>query len=191
VSPRRQRLTTIVLMGVAGSGKSSVMQVLARELGWPTLEGDTVHPPGNVAKMAAGEPLSDADRAPWLEAIASWIAEREGERSSSILTCSALRRSYRDVLRRGQPSVWFVHLVAPVEVLEARMRARRGHFMPPSMLASQLATLEPLAHDEPGSTVDATQPPESIADRIIAALALAWIRPQGRSVRGERSSRKT
>lgn len=172
MSPRRQRVITIVLMGVAGVGKSSVLQALVQRLDWPTLEGDSLHPPENVTKMAAGTPLTDDDRAPWLEAVARWIGDRERERSSSIVTCSALRKPYRDVLRRGHPSVWFAHLAAPVAELEARIRKRKGHFMPPSMLGSQLATLEPLARDEPGSTVDATPAPEVIAGRIIAKLRL-------------------
>ena len=172
MSPRRQRLTTIVLMGVAGSGKSRVMATLEEQLGWPALEGDDLHPPENVAKMAAGTPLTDADRLPWLRAISEWIGEREAERSSSIVACSALRRAYRDLLRRGHPSVWFVLLAAPVEVLEQRIRTRRGHYMPASLLASQLETLEPLERGEPGWAVDATPPPDVIAARIIEALRL-------------------
>jgi gluconokinase len=172
MSPRRQRLVTVVLMGVAGSGKSSVMAALVARLGWPALEGDALHPPDNVAKMAAGVPLTDTDRAPWLAAIGDWIAEREAERQSSFVTCSALRRDYRGVLRRGHPSVWFVHLAAPRDVLEARIRRREGHFMPASMLDSQLATLEPLEPDEPGTTLDATAASDEIADRIVAMLRL-------------------
>ena len=173
MSPRRQRLVTLVLMGVAGSGKSSVMDALVARLGWPALEGDALHPPANVAKMAAGVPLTDADRAPWLAAIGDWISKREAERQSSLLTCSALRRSYRDVLRRGHPSVWFVHLAAPRDVLEARIRGRSGHFMPASMLDSQLATLAPLEADEPGTTIHATAPPDVLADNVIGMLRLS------------------
>ena len=173
MSPRRQRLTCVVLMGVAGSGKSSVMAALVARLGWPALEGDALHPPANVAKMAAGVPLTDLDRAPWLAAVAEWIGEREAARESAVLTCSALRRLYRDVLRAGHPSVWFVHLDAPRAVLEERIAAREGHFMPPSMLDSQLATLEPLAPDEPGSTMEALSPPDRIAETIITMLRLA------------------
>lgn len=172
MSPRRQRLTTVVLMGVAGSGKSSVMAALVARLGWPSLEGDTLHPPANVAKMASGEPLTDADRAPWLAAIAQWIDERERERRSSVVTCSALRRRYRDVLRAGRPSVWFVHLETPRAVLADRIEHREGHFMPVSMLESQLATLEPLGPEEPGTTHEALEPPDVIADLLVSELRL-------------------
>jgi gluconokinase len=160
-------------MGVAGSGKSSVMAALAARLGWPALEGDSLHPPANVAKMAAGLPLTDADRAPWLDAIGRWIDERVAERRSSLVTCSALRRSYRDALRRGRPSVWFVHLSAPPHVLAARMTRREGHFMPASLLDSQLATLEPLGPDEPGTSIETLAPPDDLADELIGALRLA------------------
>jgi gluconokinase len=173
MSPRRRRVTTLVLMGVAGSGKSSVMAELRDRLGWPTLEGDELHPPANVRKMAAGTPLTDRDRAPWLRRIARWIGEREREGVSSLVTCSALRRDYRDLLRDGHASVWFVHLDAPPRVLEARMERRTGHFMPASMLASQLATLEPLGRDEPGWTIDASAPIEAAAQVIVERLSLA------------------
>ena len=166
------RRTTIIVMGVAGAGKSSVMRALAAKLRWPALEGDGLHPAPNVAKMAAGVPLTDDDRSPWLEAISKSIGEREAERSSSVVTCSALRRRYRDVLRRGHPSVWFVHLVAPGDVLASRITKRTGHYMPPELLTSQLETLEPLEADEPGSTIDATGSPAEIAERIVTSLAL-------------------
>lgn len=172
MAPRRQRLTTIVVMGVAGVGKSSVMAALEARLRWPTLEGDALHPAANIEKMAAGVPLDDTDRAPWLARIAAWIGDREAERSSSIVTCSALRRTYRDVLRRGHRSVWFVHLVAPAQVIATRIEHREGHFMPVGMLASQLGTLEPLGPDEPGWAVEALAPSGEIADRVIAHLRL-------------------
>jgi gluconokinase len=172
MSPRRRRITTIVLMGVAGVGKSSVMTALAERLAWPTLEGDTLHPASNVAKMAAGVPLTDDDRAPWLEAISAWIGVRERERSSSIVTCSALRRRYRDRLRRGHPSVWFVHLTAPPDVVAARIGERSGHYLPAAMLLSQLDTLEPLEPDEPGWAVEALAPPRQIAERILTSSRL-------------------
>jgi gluconokinase len=170
--PRRQRLTSLVLMGVAGAGKSSVMAALERRLGWPAMEGDGLHPPANVAKMAAGVALTDADREPWLKAVAAWIGAQEAARRSSLVTCSALRRRYRDVLRRGHPWIWFVHLEAPSSVLRERIGGRSGHFMPASMLDSQLATLEPLEPDEPGSTVEALGTPVQVADRLIQSLRL-------------------
>jgi gluconokinase len=159
-------------MGVAGSGKSSVMAALGERLGWPRLEGDSLHPQSNVEKMLSGRPLTDDDRWPWLEQIAAWIDAREAERASSIVTCSALRRAYRDVLREGHPSVWFVHLVAPHRVLATRMERRDGHFMPRALLQSQLETLEPLERDEPGWAIDSVAPSSEIADRIAAALRL-------------------
>jgi gluconokinase len=170
--PKRQRLVSLVLMGPAGAGKSSVMAALEDRLGWPSLEGDALHPAANVAKMAAGTPLTDADREPWLAAISAWIGDRERERRSSLVTCSALRRDYRDVLRRGHPWVWFVHLDVPGDVLASRISGRSGHFMPASLVASQLSTLEPLAADEPGTTLPAVDSAARLADRIIETLHL-------------------
>ena len=141
-------------------------------LGWPALEGDDLHPPENAAKMAAGVPLTDADRAPWLASVAAWIGERERERVSSIVTCSALRRRYRDRLRQGHPWVWFVHLDVPAGTLVERIAGRTGHLMPPSMLESQLATLEPLQPDEPGTTIPALGPPTALAEQIVETLRL-------------------
>jgi carbohydrate kinase (thermoresistant glucokinase family) len=156
-------------MGVAGAGKSTVMAELASRLGWRTLEGDDLHPPGNVAKMAAGRPLTDEDREPWLAAIAAWIGRAAAAAAPSIVACSALRRRYRDVLGAAGGGVIFVHLVAPAEVLATRMAGRAGHFMPPDLLASQLDLLEPLA-DETGFSLDATRPPAAIADEILERL---------------------
>ena len=161
--------TTLVLMGVAGAGKSTVMAELASRLGWRTLEGDDLHPPANVAKMAAGRPLTDEDRAPWLAAIAAWIGGLAEAGEPSIVTCSALRRRYRDVLRAAGGGVIFVHLVAPAEVLATRMAGRAGHFMLPDLLTSQLELLEPLA-GEPGFSVDATRPPAAIGHEILERL---------------------
>ena len=170
--PRRQRLISLVVMGVAGSGKSSFMAALAERLDWPALEGDSLHPAANVAKMAAGVPLSDDDRLPWLAEVAAWIGEREAERRSSVATCSALRRRYRDVLRRGHPWVWFVHLDAPAEVLRSRIAGRERHFLPATMLESQLATLERLQPDEPGTTIQALAPPTELVEQVIDRLGL-------------------
>lgn len=147
---------TVVLMGVSGSGKSSVAAELADRTGWEFMEGDDLHPERNRSKMAAGHPLDDDDRWPWLRRIADWIGEQEAAGRNAVVTASALRRPYRDLLRAGHPSVHFVHLLAPPDVLAERMAAREGHFMPLSLLESQFATLEPLEPDEPGIEVEST-----------------------------------
>jgi gluconokinase len=162
---------TVVVMGVSGVGKSHVAAALAASTGWPLLEGDSLHSERNRARMSAGLPLTDADRAPWLAAVANWIGEREAAGENAVLTCSALRRRYRDTLRSGHPSVWFAHLTAPAEVLESRLRARTGHFMPASLLASQLATLEPLQPDEPGAVIGVAGDPDRLAAEIRRRLA--------------------
>lgn len=159
--------TTIVVMGVSGSGKTSAAVELARRLGWRYIEGDDLHPAASVAKMAAGVPLDDDDRRPWLRRIAEVIGEHEAAGASVIVTCSALRRSYRDVLRAGHPSVWFAHVDVPREVLVRRLAARQGHYMPPSLLDSQLAALEPLGDDEPGGVIDGAGPlTETVAELL-------------------------
>ncbi|MGY5307386.1 gluconokinase [Nocardia gipuzkoensis] len=155
-------------MGVSGSGKTTVGTRLADALGVDYAEGDEFHPPANVAKMAAGTPLDDADREPWLDALAGWLAERSGQ--GAVVTCSALRRVYRDRLRASAPDAFFLHLDLPRGELERRVAERRGHFMPPSLLDSQLATLEPLEPDEIGSTVDGTRSPEDLVREVVAAL---------------------
>src|SRR4029453_14161790 len=129
----------------AGSGKSTVAQILARRLSWAFAEADDFHSAANVAKMASGTPLTDEDRQPWLESIRTWIDTNPGD---SVVTCSALRRSYRDILRGAPANVRFLHLSGTQESIAARMAARTSHFMPTSLLASQLATLEPLEGDE-------------------------------------------
>jgi gluconokinase len=171
VSPRPS--VTVVLMGVSGAGKSTVSEVLVEKLGWPSAEADDFHSAANVAKMSSGHPLTDEDRWPWLRAIAAWIGDREAAAENAVLTCSALRRTYRDVLRAGHPSVCFAHLLVERAILEHRMERRRGHYMPASLLDSQLATLEPLDEDEPGIVVAAAAPPERIADDIVQRLHLS------------------
>lgn len=137
-------------MGVAGSGKSTVGAALAQRLGVSFEDADHMHPPGNVAKMAAGQPLTDADRHPWLERVGAWLTTHH----DGVMSCSALKRAYRDQLRATCPSVRFLHLRGSPELIEERLAARTGHFLPASLLASQLATLEPLGTDERGVTVD-------------------------------------
>ena len=160
-------MAVVVVMGVSGSGKTTVGTALAERLGVPYAEADEFHPKANIDKMTSGVPLTDADREPWLRAIAAWIGERA--RDGGVVTCSALKRSYRDLLREGGPA-WFLHLHGPQEVIAARMSGRTGHFMPPSLLDSQFADLEPLAPDEPGRTVDVTAPAETIVDEAESAL---------------------
>ncbi|MFI6046837.1 gluconokinase [Nocardia sp. NPDC051321] len=161
-------LPVVVVMGVSGSGKSTVGRALAAELGVEYAEGDDFHPAANIAKMAAGIPLDDADRAPWLDLVAAWMGDRTEQ--GGVITCSALKRAYRDRLRAAAPDAFFLHLAAPREELAHRMTDRTGHFMPSSLLDSQLAALEPLAGDERGSTVDATRDPAELARETSAAL---------------------
>lgn len=158
-------------MGVSGSGKTTVMAELERRLGWPFAEADEFMPPANVEKMRTGHPLTDEDRWPWLRALAGWIGEREAAGENALMTCSALRRRYRNLLRDGHPSVWFASLDVPEAELADRLAHRTGHYMPASLLASQLETLEPLGADEPGAHIRADQPPESTADEILRRLA--------------------
>jgi gluconokinase len=165
----------VVVMGVSGSGKSTVGRRLADVLGATFLEGDEHHPPLNREKMAAGVPLSDADRQPWLDALGDLLARAYAAGTPTVLSCSALRRSYRDVLRSAvRPgSVFFVHLHGPPALLGARLRARRGHFMPASLLQSQLATLEPLGPDEAGVVVEAADTLDEAVRRSLDAIAAA------------------
>ena len=162
----------IVVMGVSGTGKSAIGAGLAADLNWAFAEGDAFHSAANQAKMASGTPLTDDDRWPWLRDIAGWISQHS---NGGVVACSALRRSYRDVLRIGAPDVRFLHLVAPAAELDRRMRNRPGHFMPASLLGSQLETLEPLAPDEAGTQLDATG--GSIADVVASATTIVrgWL----------------
>jgi gluconokinase len=161
----------VVVMGVAGTGKTTIGPLLAARLGVPYAEGDDFHPPANIAKMSAGTPLDDADRWPWLDAIGAWAGGRRG--LGGVVSCSALKRSYRDRLRAGAPGVVFVHLSGERALIEDRMAHRQGHFMPTALLDSQFATLQPPAADEAGVTVDVTGSPAEITER--AALALAGL----------------
>ena len=169
-APSIPATTSIVVMGVSGSGKTSVAVELARRLGWDYIEGDDLHPEANVGKMRAGVALDDEDRWPWLREVAAVIGERERAGTSFLVTCSALKRSYRDLLRDGHPSVWFAHVDPSEEALTERLRGRTGHYMPPSLLGSQLATLEPLAPDEPGAAVPGEDSVEQTTTDLLAAL---------------------
>lgn len=162
---------TIVVVGVSGTGKTTVAELLVELLGWAFAEGDTFHPAANVEKMRAGHPLDDEDRWPWLEALAAWIGAREREGVGAVVTCSALKRPYRDLLRRDNTSVWFAHVATSPEALRDRLAKRAGHYMPPSLLESQLATLEPLGRDEPGLTVSGEGEPAEVAGVILKGLA--------------------
>lgn len=159
----------IVMMGVSGSGKSTVGAALADRLGVQFAEGDDAHPAANRATMAAGIPLTDADRWPWLQELRDWAAAQQ---HGCVLTCSALRRAYRDVLREAGPDVVLLHMSAPAALLGARMGRRPGHFMPTSLLASQLATFEPLAPDEPGHVLDTTGEVVNVVAAALVALGL-------------------
>jgi gluconokinase len=165
--PERSVAPVMVVMGVSGCGKSTVGALLAETLHVEFAEGDGFHPAANIAKMAAGTPLTDADRAPWLDIVADWLGERQ-ERGG-VVSCSALMRSYRDRLRAAAPGAFFVHLAASRAELARRMDERRGHFMPSTLLDSQLAALQPLASDEFGVTVDATKEPAELVREAVTA----------------------
>jgi gluconokinase len=159
----------IVLMGVAGSGKSVVGAALAARIGATYLDGDDLHPPANIAKMSRGEPLTDADRWPWLSLVGQRLAEPDG---ILILGCSALKRRYRDHIReKANAPVTFVHLSGTKALIASRMGARTGHFMPTSLLDSQFAALEPPAADESAVTVNIHGPVKRAVDEIVAQLA--------------------
>jgi gluconokinase len=160
-----------VVMGVCGSGKSTIGAALARQLNATFLEGDEFHPPANVARMAAGTALTDADRQGWLTTLGERLAEAERSGEAVVLACSALKRSYRDILRSHAGDLALVVLAGTPALLEQRMAARTGHYMPPSLLASQLATLEPPRADEHALTLDIAREPEALVRD-----ALAWLR---------------
>jgi len=161
---------SIVVMGVCGSGKTTVGERLARRLGWTYIEGDRLHPDANVAKMRSGKPLSDTDRWPWLDAIAAAITREHARGRQAVVACSALKRSYRERLTAGASPLFFVHLSGEQTLLAERMAARRGHYMPPGLLASQLATLEPPGADEQALTLDAELAPDTLVAQICATL---------------------
>lgn len=167
-APPAEGTPILVIMGVAGSGKTTVGRTVAARLGWPFLDADAFHPPENVEKMRRGEPLDDADRRPWLEAMRAAIAEHAARSEPAVFTCSALKRAYRSALASGHEGrLLWVHLQGDPELIAARLRARRDHFMPPGMLASQFEALEA---PPDALTLDVTEPPERLADAIVAGL---------------------
>ena len=157
----------LLLMGVSGSGKSTVGALLAEALRIPFADADAFHPPQNVAKMARGEALTDADRLPWLDALGAWLAART---EGGVIGCSALKRDYRDRLRMHAPALRILHLAGPPDLIAARQSARRDHFMPPSLMDSQFATLQAPGADERAIILDITRPPAVLAAHAIAQL---------------------
>jgi carbohydrate kinase (thermoresistant glucokinase family) len=160
----------LVVMGVSGVGKTAVGRAVAERLGWAFQEGDALHPQANIAKMSAGRPLTDADRWPWLDAVAVWIDRQLTAKACGVITCSALRRAYRERIVGERPAVRIVHLKASEPVIAERLTARVGHFMPPGLLRSQLETLEEPTADEHPIVVDASQPFDAIVDVILGHL---------------------
>jgi gluconokinase len=158
----------VVVMGVSGSGKTTVGAALAQRLRVPFADADDFHPQANIAKMSAGIPLDDADRGPWLEAIAAWLAEHSS--SGGVASCSALKRSYRDVLSHAAPHAVYLHLHGDRDVLAARVAGRPGHFMPAALIDSQFATLEVLQPDELGAALDVDQPVDALVDESLTLL---------------------
>ena len=162
----------VVVMGVSGSGKTTVARGISARTGLLFAEADDFHARASVEKMRAGIPLGDEERWPWLHDLAAWMAQRAAEGRSTVIACSALKRAYRDVLSAGPPSVDFVHLDGSAEVIRERMANRTGHYMPASLLDSQVAALEPLQPDESGIVLDVSLPPEKLVTRAVTALGL-------------------
>ncbi len=158
----------VVVMGVQGSGKSTIAAMLAERIGGRFVDGDRLHSAQNVAKMASGMPLTDADREPWLHTIGGVLDA--GRADGVVVVCSALRRSYRELLRADAPGTVFVHLHGDYELIASRVGARTHEYMPPGLLRSQFDSLEPLEHDEPGIALDVAATPEEIADAAMAYL---------------------
>ncbi|WID97250.1 gluconokinase [Bosea vestrisii] len=162
----------IVVMGVASSGKTSLGERLAQRLGWPFRDADSFHPPANVAKMSGGIPLTDEDRKPWLAAIAAWIDELRASGGNGIVTCSALKKAYRDVIVGKRPDVALVYLKGSRELIGQRMAARQHHFMPPALLDSQFATLEEPGTDENPLVVQVEASKDAIVEQVVRELRL-------------------
>jgi gluconokinase len=163
-------MTVAVVMGVSGSGKTTVADGVARRNGWQLVEGDKLHPPANVAKMKSGTPLTDADRWPWLRAIAQEIDAIRARGESAVVASSALKRAYRDILIGDRPDVALVYLQGSKDLIARRMAARKNHFMPPALLDSQFATLEAPTEDEHPIVVSIEPPPDAIVDEVVRKL---------------------
>jgi gluconokinase len=169
--PKRGDACIAVVMGVSGSGKTTIGEVLARRLGWSFADADAFHPPANIAKMSAGHPLDDDDRASWLAAIAARIDEWWGRGECGVVTCSALKRRYRDVIVGDRPEVCLVHLDGGRDLIASRLAGRRGHFMPGALLDSQFAALEPPGPDEHPLVVSIDRPVAAIVEALVIALS--------------------
>jgi gluconokinase len=164
--------SALVVMGVSGSGKSTIADYVAKRLGWRYEDGDRFHPPDNVAKMSAGHPLTDEDRWPWLRAIADEIDRLAASGEHAVIACSALKRAYREILVHGRDDVRIVFLDGTLDLIAERLAARKGHFMPPGLLASQFRTLEPPGAGEWPIIVSIDAPVENIVDDIVGQLNL-------------------
>lgn len=192
--PSIARAPAVVVMGVSGSGKTMTARLLARRLEVPFADADDLHSPANIAKMAEGKPLNDADRGPWLASVGRWLRDRRTEGTGGVIACSALRRRYRDGLRADAPGTYFLLLTVDRDLLFDRMSGRGGHFMPVSLLDSQLAALEPLQPDEAGTVVHNSPGPGHAVDITVAGLREHLTGPERASVSPPptgRSRRKT
>jgi len=162
--------TIVVVMGVAGSGKTTIGRLLAGRLGVPYVEGDAFHPSANIAKMVAGQALEDDDRFPWLAAIADWIRDRGRNGQGGVVSCSALKYCYRDLLREAYPGVWFLHLSVNRDLIIGRVADRNGHFMPVSLVDLQFQALEPLRPGEEGTVIDSSVTPDNVVRTAMSRL---------------------
>lgn len=181
MDPLATRQMIVVVMGVAGSGKTTIGQLLAERLGVAYAEADSFHPAANVAKMASGQALDDDDRYPWLAAVADWIRVRSRAGEGGVVSCSALKYRYRDLLRQAYPEVWFLHLDVDRNLITRRVAKRDDHFMPVTLVKSQFQALEPLRPDEAGAAVDASTAPDDIVRTAVAhlrAIARSGARPR-------------
>lgn len=171
-----------IVMGPSGVGKTTTAKGVADRLGWQFAEGDEFHPKANIDKMSAGIPLDDEDREPWLRSIRDWISDKSDAGLNCVLTCSALKKRYRDILREARAEVLFIELDAPIDLVGERMAHRKGHYMPTSLLKSQFDTLEPLEAEEVGIVVSVQDTPENVIEDAVEALQKAGAKPAGPTV---------